>query len=82
MTSGNIRMGPDPDDVLEALKRATGDDPKLRQLPAGEVAAELARGGYLEEEPDPVIVAEMLGALDPEEPGPEPGLETEEGSPT
>ena len=86
MTSGNIQMGPDPDAVLAALKRATDDDPKLRRLPAGEVAAELARGGYLDEEPDPVLVAEALGALDPEEPGPEPGpepgLEKEEGSPT
>ena len=58
-------MGPDPDAVLAALKRATGDDPKLRELPAGEVAAELARGGYLDEEPDPVLVAEVLGTLDP-----------------
>ena len=48
MTSGNIRMGPDPDAVLAALKQATSDDPKLRELPAGEVAAELVRGGYLD----------------------------------
>ncbi len=82
MTSGNIQMGPGPDSVLAALKRAVDDDPQLRERPAGEVASHLAREGYLEEEPDPVLVAEMLGALDPDESGGEPGEETEEASPT
>ena len=82
MTSGNIRMGPDPDQVLDALRGALRDDPKLRDLPAEEVSGELARGGYLPEEPDPVLVAEMLGKLESEEPGDDDGELTEEASPT
>ncbi len=82
MTSGNIRMGPDPDRVLGALREALGDDPKMRERPAEEVARDLARGGYLDEEPDPVLVAEMMGSLDPEGPGRETDEATEEGSPT
>jgi hypothetical protein len=82
MTSGNIRMGPDPDRVLAALKEALRDDPKMRERPAEEVSGELARGGYLDEEPDPVLVAEMMGSLDPEGPGRETDELTEEGNPT
>lgn len=78
MTSGNIQMGPDPDDVRDALEKALGDDPSLKDRPAEEVAPRLAQGGYLEQEPDPVLVAEMLGILDDEG----PGEETEEASPT
>jgi hypothetical protein len=78
MTSGNIRMGPDPDRIMDALREALRDDPKVRERPAGEVARELAQGGYLDEEPDPVLVAEMLGSLDPEG----PGRETDESNPT
>jgi hypothetical protein len=82
MTSGNIRMGPDPDRIMDALKEAMRVDPKMRERPAGEVAGELVRGGYLEEEPDPVLVAEMLGSMDPEGPGRESDELTEEGNPT
>ncbi|CAA9476913.1 MAG: hypothetical protein AVDCRST_MAG02-4191 [uncultured Rubrobacteraceae bacterium] len=82
MTSGNIQMGPDPDQVRDALAAAVRDDPTLRERKSEQVAAELARGGYLQEEPDPVLVAEMLGVLDQDEPGNEPGEETEEASPT
>lgn len=76
MTSGNIQMGPDPDAVLEALKKALRDDPTLRDRPEEELATELARKEYLEQEPDPVLVAEALGALEG------PGEETEAASPT
>lgn len=76
MTSGNIRMGPDPDAVLEALKKALRDDPTLRDRPEEEVSTRLAGDGYLEQEPDPVLVAEMLGTMDG------PGEETEAASPT
>ena len=82
MTSGNIRMGPDPDRVLAALKEAVRDDPKMRERPAEEVPGELARGGYLGEEADPVLVAEMMGSLDPEGPGRETDEASEEASPT
>ena len=78
MTSGNIQMGPDPDAVGEALKKALKDDPSLHERSAEEVASHLARQGYLEQEPDPVLVAETLGATEPEG----PGEETEEASPT
>jgi hypothetical protein len=78
MTSGNIRMGPDPDAVLKALKKALQDDPTLSEQPAEQVATGLAQKGYLEQEPDPVLVAEALGALDADG----PGEETEVASPT
>ncbi len=67
MTSGNIQMGPDPDRILEALKGLLREDPGARQRSAEEVARELVRDGYLQEEPDPVLVAEMLDGLEAEE---------------
>jgi hypothetical protein len=82
MTSGNIRMGPDPDSILGALREALRDDPKMRDCQAGEVSEQLVRGGYLDEAPDPVLVAEMLGSMDPEGPGRETDELTEEGNPT
>ena len=83
MTSGNIRMGPDPDEVSRALEKALREDPGMRNRSAEEVSGELARGGYLPEEPDPVLVAEMLGKLEAEGPrDAEDDLSTEEASPT
>ena len=82
MTSGNIRMGPDADRVFAALREALRDDPKMRERPAEEVSGELSRGGYLSEEPDPVLVAEMMGSLDLDGPGRETDEVTEEGNPT
>jgi hypothetical protein len=82
MTSGNMRMGPDPDRIMRALRKALRDDPKVRERTAEEVAEELVRCGYLNEEPDPVIVADMLGSMDPEGPGRETDELTEEGNPT
>lgn len=69
MTSGYIPPSgePDPDDILEALKKATREDPGLRERPSEEVSRDLARRGYLETEPSPTLVAEMLGALEREE---------------
>jgi hypothetical protein len=67
---------------MHALKKALRDDPKMRERPAEEVARELAGGGYLYEEPDPVLVAELLGTMDPEGPGRETDELTEEGNPT
>lgn len=82
MTSGNIRMGPDPDRIMGALREALRDDPKMRERPAGEVSEQLTRGGYPDEAPDPVLVADMLGSIDPEGPGRETDELTEEGNPT
>ena len=67
MTSGNIQLGPGPDRILEALKALLRDDPRARQRPVEEVSRELVRGGYLQEDPDPVLVAEMLEGLEAEE---------------
>jgi hypothetical protein len=67
MTSGNIQMGPDPDRILDALKDLLREDPDARQRPAEEVSKELVSGGHLQEEPDPVLVAEMLEGLEAEE---------------
>ncbi len=82
MTSGNVQMGPDPDQVLEALKEALHDDPGMRDRPAEEVSKELARGGYLDEEPDPVLVAEMIEGLEAEEQSLQADEVSEEGNPT
>jgi len=78
MTSGNIQMGPDPDAVLAALKKALDDDPSLREMPEEEVSTRLAGDGYLDQEPDPVLVAEMLAAIEKDG----PGEEMEAASPT
>jgi hypothetical protein len=75
-------MGPDRHRVMGALREALRDDPKMRERPAEEVAEVLARGGYLDEEFDPVLVAEILGNIDPEGPGCETDEVTEEGNPT
>ncbi len=70
MTQGPIQIGPagpDPDEILEALRRALRDDPGVREREAEDVSRDLAKGGYLPDEPDPVLVAEMLGAIEAEE---------------
>ncbi len=69
MTSGYIPPSgePDPDDILKALKKATREDPGLRERQPEEVSRDLARRGYLKTEPSPTLVAEMLGALEREE---------------
>jgi hypothetical protein len=82
MTSGNIQLGPGPDRILEALKGLLGEDPGARRRPAEEVSKELVRGGYLEEEPDPVLVAEMLEGLEAEEQSLQPDEMTGDGDPT
>ena len=74
MTQGPIQIGPagpDPDEILEALQKAVRDDPAVWDRKAEDLSKDLVRGGYLREEPDPVLVAEMLGTIEaegPEEP--------------
>ena len=82
MTSGNIQLGPDPDRILEALKKLLRDDPGARERPAEKVSEELMRGGYLQEEPDPVLVAEMLEGLEAEEDSLQADEVSEKGDPT
>lgn len=72
MSSGYIppKSGPDPDDIVEALKEALGENPRLAEMPAEEVARQLVRGGHLEEEPSPPLVAEALHDIEAEEGNP------------
>ena len=70
MTQGPIQIGPagpDPDEILQALRRALRDDPGAREREAEDVSRDLAQGGYLPDEPDPLLVAEMLGVIEAED---------------
>jgi hypothetical protein len=73
MSSGYIppKDSPGPDEVLDALREALADDPRLAEMPEEEVARLLVADGHLKEEPSPPLVAEALRAI-----------ETEEGNPT
>ena len=84
MSSGYIpsKSEPGPEEILGALREAILGDPRLTEMPAEEVARQLVLGGYLQEEPSPVLVAEMLDALDAEEGGFEANELSEEGNPT
>jgi len=74
---------PGPDEILEALREAIFDNPRLIEMPAEEVARQLVLGGYLqEEEPSPALVADMLDALEDEEGSFEADELSEEGNPT
>jgi hypothetical protein len=66
MTSGYIPASgePGPDEILTALKEAIHQDPGLQERPPEEVSRDLAHGGYLQGDPSPTLVAEMLGALE------------------
>ena len=84
MTSGNIpaKDEPGPDEILGALREATFDNPRITEVPSEEVARQLILGGYLQEEPSPALVADMLDALEAEEGGFEADELSEEGNPT
>ena len=73
---------PGPDEIMEALREAIFDNPRLREMPAEEVARQLILDGWLQQEPSPVLVAEMLDALEAEEEGFEADELSEEGNPT
>ena len=51
-------------------------------MPAKEVARQLILEGYLQQEPSPVLMAEMLDALEAEEEGFKADELSEEGNPT
>lgn len=84
MSSGYIppKGQPGPDEILQALREALFDNPRLREAPAEEVARQLVLEGYLQEEPSPTLVAEMLGALEAEEGAFDAEEPSEEGNPT
>ena len=56
---------PGPDEILEALREAVFENPRLREMPAEEVARQLVLDGRLQQEPSPKLVAEMLEASGP-----------------
>ena len=84
MTSGYIpaKDEPSPDEILEAMREAIFNNPRLIEMPSEEVARQLILGGYLQEEPSPALVADMLDALEAEEGGLEADELSEEGNPT
>ncbi len=84
MSSGYIpaKDEPNPDEILEALREAIFENPRLTEMPPEAVARQLVLGGYLQEEPSPVLVADMLDALEAEEGGFEADKLSEEGNPT
>ena len=84
MSSGYIppKREPGPEEILDALREAIFDDPQLTEMSAEEVARQLVLGGHLQEEPSPVLVADMLDALDAEEGGFEANELSEEANPT
>ena len=84
MSSGYIpaKGEPGPDEILEALREAIFDNPRLTQMPSEEVARQLVLGGHLQEEPSPALVADTLDTLDAEEEGFEADELSEEGNPT
>jgi hypothetical protein len=73
---------PGPEETLDALRQAIFDNPRLTEMPAEEVARQLVLGGYVQEEPSPALVADMLDALKAEEGGFDADDFSEEGNPT
>ena len=71
MSSGYIpaKDEPGPGEIVEALREAVFENPRLREMSAEEVARQLVLEGHLQQEPSPVLVAEMLDALEAEEEG-------------
>ena len=84
MSSGYIpaKDEPEPDEILRALREAVFENPRLREMPAEEAARQLVLDGRLQQEPSPVLVAEMIEALEAEEQGFEADELSEEGNPT
>jgi hypothetical protein len=72
---------PGPDEILEALREAIFDNPRLAKMPSEEVTRQLVLDGRLEEEPSPAVVSDMLDALEAEEGGFEADDLSEEGNP-
>ncbi len=69
MSSGYISAKDEPnaDEILETLREAIFENPGLTEMPAVEIARQLVLGGYLQEEPSPVLVAHTLDALEAED---------------
>ena len=73
---------PGTDEILKALREAVSDNLQLTQIPAEEVARQLVLEARLQEEPSPVLVADILDALEAEEEGFAANELSEKGNPT
>lgn len=73
---------PNPDEILTALREAVSDNPRPTDMLTEEVVRQLVLGGHLQEEPSPVLVADMLDALEAEESTFDADELSEEGNPT
>ena len=62
-------------EVLEALRGASSENPRLVEEPPEEVARRLVLEGRAEGEPSPELVAEMMLELEVEEQGFDPDVE-------
>ena len=47
---------PSPVEITEALREAVFENPRLREMPAEELARQLILDGRLQQEPSPVLV--------------------------
>ena len=71
------------DQILSALREGLKENPRLKEMPAEEVARQLVLGGHLEGEPAPPLVAEALKGLEADEQSLQNDeLSSEEASPT
>jgi hypothetical protein len=89
MTSGYMpesmpeKGEPGFDQILRALKEELKENPRLKEMPAEEVARQLALSGHMEGEPAPPLVAEALEGLEAEEQSfKNDELSSEEANPT
>ena len=84
MSSGYIppKDEPGPEATLDALRQAIFDNPRLTEMPTEEISRQLVLDGWIQEEPSPVLVADMLDALKAEEGGFEADELSEEGNST
>jgi hypothetical protein len=64
------------------LREGISENPRLKDMPSEEIARQLVLEDYLQEEPSPTLVADMLDALEAEEQGFENDELSEEGNPT
>jgi len=72
VSSGYISPKGEPDtgEILEALREALDDNPRLAEMPTEELARQLVVGGYLKGEPSLPLVAEALQTIEAEEGNP------------
>ena len=84
MSSGYISAKDESrlEEILNALREAIFDNPRLTEMPAKEAARQLILASHLQEEPSPALVADILDALEAEEGGFEADELSEEANPT